>query len=139
MVNRQTTRWLLNTIKDSLKPEAINLAGLKKYLTEFSRIKEKQAIEVMLWKEYLMFAQIFGIADKVAEQFKNLYPKEIYEYTENYNFDLSDIILNSISHHAVASASSARSAAQSYSSGGGGFSVGGGGGGSFGGGGGGGR
>lgn len=127
-------------IKDSLKPEAINLAGLKKYLTEFSRIKEKQAIEVMLWKEYLMFAQIFGIADKVAEQFKNLYPKEIYEYTENYNFDLSDIIiLNSISHHAVASASSARSAAQSYSSGGGGFSVGGGGGGSFGGGGGGGR
>lgn len=128
-------------IKDALKSEAINLAGLKKYLTEFSRIKEKTAIEVKLWKEYLMFAQIFGIADKVAEQFKNLYPKEIYELNDTYSsLDLGDIIiLNAISHSAVASATSARAAAQSYSSGGGGFSSGGGGGGSFGGGGGGGR
>ena len=128
-------------IKDSLKLEAINLAGLKKYLTEFSRIKEKTAIEVKLWKEYLMFAQIFGIADKVAEQFKNLYPKEIYELNDTYSsLDLGDIIiLNAISHSAVASATSARTAAQNYSSGGGGFSSGGGGMGSFGGGGGGGR
>ena len=128
-------------IKDDLKPEAINLAGLKKYLTEFSRIKEKTAIEVKLWKEYLMFAQIFGIADKVAEQFKNLYPKEIYELNDTYSsLDLGDIIiLNAISHSAVASATSARTAAQNYSSGGGGFSSGGGGMGSFGGGGGGGR
>ena len=128
-------------IRDDLKPEAINLAGLKKYLTEFSRIKEKTAIEVKLWKEYLMFAQIFGIADKVAEQFKNLYPKEIYELNDTYSsLDLGDIIiLNAISHSAVASATSARTAAQNYSSGGGGFSSGGGGMGSFGGGGGGGR
>jgi len=127
-------------IKDTLKPEAINLAGLKKYLIEFSRIKEKTAIEVKLWKEYLMFAQIFGIADKVAEQFKNLYPKEIYDMSSEYNFDMTDIIIiNSISHNAISSATSARAAAQSYSSGGGGFSSGGGGGGSFGGGGGGGR
>jgi len=128
-------------IKDTLKPEAINLAGLKKYLIEFSRIKEKTAIEVKLWKEYLMFAQIFGIADKVAEQFKNLYPKEIYELNDTYSsLDLGDIIiLNAISHSAVASATSARTAAQNYSSGGGGFSSGGGGMGSFGGGGGGGR
>ena len=127
-------------IKDSLKPEAINLAGLKKYLTEFSRIKEKTAIEVKLWKEYLMFAQIFGIADKVAEQFKNLYPKEIYDMSGDNNLDLTDIIIiNSISNNAIRSASSARTAAQNYSSGGGGFSSGGGGMGSFGGGGGGGR
>ena len=128
-------------IKDALKSEAINLAGLKKYLTEFSRIKEKTAIEVKLWKEYLMFAQIFGIADKVAEQFKNLYPKEIYELNDTYSsLDLGDIIiLNAMSHSAVASATSARAAAQNYSSGGGGFSSGGGGMGSFGGGGGGGR
>ena len=88
-----------------------------------------------------MFAQIFGIADKVAEQFKNLYPKEIYELNDTYSsLDLGDIIiLNAISHSAVASATSARTAAQNYSSGGGGFSSGGGGMGSFGGGGGGGR
>lgn len=125
-------------ITDNMKDEAIKLAGLKKYLIEFSRIKEKEAIEVMLWKEYLMYAQIFGIADKVAEQFEKLYPEIVNEVTND--IDLNDIvIINNLSNTAVASASSARSAAQSYSSGGGGFSSGGGGGGSFGGGGGGGR
>ncbi|MBR5240131.1 MAG: phenylalanine--tRNA ligase subunit beta, partial [Clostridia bacterium] len=51
-------RDILAVVADDLKHEAINLAGLKKYLTEFSRIKEKTAIEVKLWKEYLMFAQL---------------------------------------------------------------------------------
>ena len=126
-------------IKDELKIKAIELAGLKKFLLEFSRIQEREAIEVKLWKEYLMFAQIFGIADKVSEQFKNLYP-EVLSSQEYGNVDFADImILNSLSHAMANSAYSARSAAQSYSSGGGGFSSGGGGGGSFGGGGGGGR
>lgn len=116
-----------------LYEEATKLAGLKKYLKEFSLIKEKQPIEVMLWEEYLIFAQIFGIAKEVAKQFKNLYP----ELIENnaYQFDYVSIMwIDSIATHSVNSASSARSAAQSYSSGGGGFSSGGGGGGSFGGG-----
>ena len=60
------------TIEDNLHEEAIKLAGLKKYLKEFSRINEKQPIEVTMWEEYLMFAQIFGIADEVSKQFKKL-------------------------------------------------------------------
>ncbi len=126
------SRYMIN---DSLKEEAIKLAGLKKFLLEFSRIKEKEAIEVKLWKEYLMYAQIFGIADKVAKQFKDFYP-EIQ--LENNNIDMMDVIIlnNIINTNAVSAASSARAAAQSYSAGGGGFSSGGGGGGSFGGGGG---
>lgn len=120
-------------IGDRLHEEAIKLSGLKKYLKEFSRIKEKEPIEVMLWQEYLIFAQIFGIAKEVSKQFKNLYP-EVFENT-NYNIDYFDIIwINSITTSSISSASSARSAAQSYSSGGGGFSSGGGGGSSFGGG-----
>lgn len=137
LVSKEGSKHL---ISDNLKEEAIKLAGLKKFLIEFSRIKEKEAIEVMLWKEYLMYAQIFGIADKVAEQFEKLYPEVIENIAENQNISLVDImIINDLSHAAVVSASSARSAAQSYSAGGGGFSSGGGGGGSFGGGGGGGR
>lgn len=97
----------------------------------------KQPIEVKLWKEYLMYAQIFGIADEVAKQFKKLYPEIVNEMNMS-NIDVADIILlNHFSHTAVVSASSARNAAQNYSGGGGGFSSGGGGGGSFGGGGGG--
>lgn len=117
--------------------EDINqVKGLKNFLNEFTNIKDREAIEVMLYDEYLMFASIFGIADKVAKQFKELYP----DYIQNYDFDYDDVIfISNFSSTGVNAASQARSRAESYSSGGGGFSSSGGGGGSFGGGGGGSR
>lgn len=120
------------TLDDNLYEEAVKLAGLKKFLKEFSRINEKQPIEVNMWEDYLIFAQIFGIADEVSKQFKKLYP-EIFE-NNTYSINYIDIMwINSITSSSISSASAARSRAQSYSSGGGGFSSGGGGGGSFGG------
>lgn len=125
-------------IDSSMMIEAEQMAGLKKFLKEFTLIKEREPIEVQLWNEYLMYASIFGIADKVAEQFKKLYP-EIVTDMDRMGYSYGDIIfINSISSDGINSASTARARAQSYSSGGGGFSSGGGGGGSFGGGGGGG-
>ena len=125
-------------IDSSMMQEAEQMAGLKKFLKEFSRISEREPIEVNLWDEYLMYAQIFGIADQVASQFKRLYP-EVIESMDKYGFDYDDIVfIHMVSSDGIRSASSARAAAQSYSGGGGGFSSGGGGGGSFGGGGGGG-
>lgn len=125
-------------VDDSMMDEALQMAGLKKFLKEFTLIKERQPIEVKLWNEYLMYAQIFGIADKVAKQFKKLYPEVITDMN-NYGYDLDTVLfMNYISSVGVTSASSAKSKAESYNSGGGGFSSGGGGGGSFGGGGGGG-
>ncbi len=83
-----------------------------------------------------MFAYLFGMADKVSKQLKNLYPEYIEQELERNNLDLNTLVLiNSMTTRSVNAASAARSAAQSYSSGGGGFSSGGGGGGSFGGGG----
>ena len=125
-------------ITDKVREEAIKMKGLKEYLKEFSRIQEKQPIEVKLWNEYLIYAQILGMAKEVMDQFKKLYP-EIIEDMENYHYNYNTFIfINSLSNTGVSAASAARSAAESYSSGGGGFSSGGGGGGSFGGGGGGG-
>lgn len=121
------------TVNESIYDEAVKVKGLKLFFKEFENMKDKEAIDVRLWEEYLMYAQILGVADKVAKQFKKLYPDVITDQTYN-----SYIFVNSISHSGMSSASSARSRAQSYSSGGGGFSSGGGGGGSFGGGGGGG-
>lgn len=121
----------------SMKQEAIKLKGLKNFLEEFSRMDDKEAIEVNMWEYYLIYAQILGIADKVAKQFKKLYP-ELIENTE-YGYTYNDIIfINMISFRGMNMATSSMQRAQSYSSGGGGFSSGGGGGGSFGGGGGGG-
>lgn len=120
-------------VDESMYQEAIYMKGLKEFFNEFENMKDKEAIEVTLWEEYLMYAQIFGVADKVAKQFKELYPDVITDQTYN-----SMVFVNNVSRTGMASATTARSRAQSYSSGGGGFSSGGGGGGSFGGGGGGG-
>ena len=38
-----------------------------------------------------MFAQIFGMADEVAEQFKKLYP-EVIEAMDKTNFDYTDLV-----------------------------------------------
>ena len=134
--NRKECKYQ-NVMDDVLYEDSKKLYGLKLFLEEFSSIDTKEAIEVKLWDEYLMFAYIFGIADKVVKQFKNLYP-EYVENLDNVDFD-TIIFLNTISTRSVSAASTARSRAESYSSGGGGFSSGGGGGGSFGGGGGGSR
>lgn len=124
-----------NVMDDTIYEDSTKLYGLKLYLNEFSSINTKEVMEVQLWDEYLMFAYIFGIADKVAKQLKNLYPEVI----NNYDVDFNTLIyINYISTRSVNAANSARAKAESYSSGGGGFSSGGGGGGSFGGGGGGG-
>jgi len=124
-----------NIMDDTIYDDSTKLYGLKKYLEEFSNINTKEVMEVHLWDEYLMFAYLFGIADKVAKQLKNMYP-QVTQQMESYGMDYNTIVfINHISTRSVLAASSARSAAQSYSSGGGGFSSGGGGGGSFGGGG----
>ena len=116
-------------VTTGLLEEAKNLAGLKKFLKDFSRIQERSSNEVHLWKEYLMYAQIFGIAQQVAKDLKELYPDVIpEEYIDDYFF------ISYISLTGINSATSAKSKAESYNSGGGGFSSGGGGFGSFGGG-----
>ena len=121
---------------DTIYNDSKELYGLKLFLQEFSRIDTKEVLEVHIWDEYLMFAYLFGIADKVAKQLKNLYPETLNNpYNDTY-FDYNTVLfINNISTRSVSAASSARAAAESYSGGGGGFSSGGGGGGSFGGGG----
>lgn len=110
---------------DKIYEDSVKLYGLKKYLEEFSRMDTKEVMEVHLWDEYLMFAYLFGIADKVAKQLKNMYP----EILEQADIDYGTIVfVNHISTRSVTAASNARAAAESYSAGGGGFSSGGGGG-----------
>ena len=124
------------TAMQSLKDEALKIAGLKRFLLDYTLIKDRTAIEVELFEDYLIYAQLLGIAKQVSKQFKELYP-DMIEQTNYGSYD-NLVYINYVSSRGVSSANSARAAAESYSSGGGGFSSGGGGGGSFGGGGGGG-
>ena len=110
------------------------ISGLKNFLLDYTLIKDRESIEVTLFENYLIYAQLLGIAKKVSKEFKDLYPDLIQES----HFDSYDDIMfvYYCSNSGVSSANSAKVAAENYSSGGGGFSSGGGGGGSFGGGGG---
>ena len=126
------------TATPELKEEAMNIAGLKKFLLGYTLIKDRYAIEVELFEDYLIYAQVLGIAKQVSKQFKELYP-DIIEQTNYGSYD-NIVYINYCASRGISSANradaAARAAASDYSSGGGGFSSGGGGGGSFGGGGG---
>lgn len=102
--------------------------GLKKYMEDFSLLKEKEVPALVLWERYLVYATAFGIADKVLKQLKIVYPNidELngmntsaylyFMYHSNFNTNFSNAINSSI-------------ASATYSSGsgsGGGFSGGGG-------------
>ena len=114
-----------NVMDDKIYEDSTRLYGLKKFLVEFASMDTKETLEVHIWDEYLMFAYLFGIADKVAKQLKNLYP-ELMEQQQNMDY-ATIMMINNFSATTVQAASSARSAAQNYSAGGGGFGVGGGG------------
>lgn len=62
------------TLSDELINEYQNLNGLKNFLLDYSNMEEKMHIEVHIWENYLIFANLLGIADKVKQQFNKIYP-----------------------------------------------------------------
>ena len=70
----RTRTITIKKVTHQLKEDAIEMKGLKKFLLDFSTMPEREYFEVHIWEEYLMFAELLGIADKVEEQFSKLYP-----------------------------------------------------------------
>ncbi len=107
----------------------INIMGFKKYLLEFSLIGERSIAESIIWQDYLTFATLLGIADKVIEQFEKVYPNAT-QYSENaQHYYLLAHRYTRASYHAAQTARSSGSGGRSSFGGGGGFSGGGSGGG----------
>lgn len=109
--------------------------GLKKYMEEFSMIDEKTVPELILWEKYLVYATVFGIADKVLKQLKVVYPQITdTEYMNSYGYTYMNLMYtNNFSNSFISSLNSSITSsyhsATNYSSGsggGGGFSSGGG-------------
>ena len=117
IVDGKLFKHTIHQIDSSMMEEAEHMYGLKKFLKEFSTINEREPIEVHLWNEYLMYAQIFGIAKEVADQFKKLYP-EVIQDMERYGYNYNDVyFVHAITSDGMKSASVARQRAESYSSG----------------------
>lgn len=109
--------------------------GLKRYMSEFSLMKEKEVPELVLWEKYLVYATVFGISEKVLKQLKVVYPQitdEEYMTSHGYTYMYlmySGSFRNSFISTLNTSVNSYYSSATNYSSGsgsGGGFSGGGG-------------
>lgn len=120
-----------DTYDASIREEMEHIIGLKKFLEEMSLIDEKEVIEVKLWEEYLIFASILGIADKVQEQLGRLCPtfNEQSQLDTVYTMHMVHMFShNSMTASMQASRSSGMGGSSSFGGGGGGFSGGGGGG-----------
>ena len=59
-------------ISDNIKSDVDIVFGFKNFLLNFGNIEEKNPQEVKLWEEYLIYAELLGIADKVRDEFKKL-------------------------------------------------------------------
>ena len=126
--------------------EYVRWKGLKNFLNDFGRFQNRDLPMVVLWEKYLVYALIFGIADKLAKTMQikfaeinqsNAMPNAFDIHYMN-NMLILNRSINSGVTNAIGTATSMSAAAHSRSSSGGGFGGGFSSGGGFGGGGGGG-
>lgn len=99
--------------------ERCRLVQFKNYLEDFTLSKIREAPEVTLWEEYLVFAQLFGIADKVSHNLEKLYPDVYRKYVGQLHLTDTDTLLRSVHHYSSTLASVPRyvtSYSSSYSS-----------------------
>ena len=113
-------------IKQCTKEEAEHLVGFKKFLLDFSIMPEREYKEVVVWEEYLIFANLLGIADKVSEQFSKIQPK--FNEEASFDVDTSRMVAMSFVNTSFKGYERGVAASRDYS---GGSSWGGGGGSSF--------
>lgn len=115
--------------------EARKTIGFRKYLKDFTLVNERESREVTLWKDYLVFAALYGIADKVAKELKEINPQAFEEvmtcdYPTAYQAIylsrvMADSITNARVQHSATGASRGGFGGFSSIGGGGGFSGGG--------------
>jgi len=97
--------------------EAQHLVGFRKYLNDFTLTGQREAVEVHLWQDYLIYGALLGIADKVAKQLKDIDPV-LFEQTIGYDYTTFSGALNSMSRLSNAITSANRSYVSSTYSGG---------------------
>ena len=77
---------------DKGRKENRKIVGLKTFLEDATLIKERSSPEVTLWRKYMIFASLIGIADKVAKELKDIDPVAFEQvYSMGYN-DMTRVI-----------------------------------------------
>ena len=119
---------------DAGKAEARKLLGFKKFLSDFTLVKERGSREVGLWQDYLVYASLYGIADQVAKELHDIDPK-LFEETVSMDYNRTSWLLwhnnqmaTAITNAQVRAANAMNRTSGSFGGFGGGTSFGGGGG-----------
>ena len=107
--------------------------GLKKFLKEFSLLDERHVNEVTLWKDYMIYATLFGIADQVIKDMKKINPEyfNMDQVAAQMANDTTLPMIYSTLHSGTSRAVANKAAREARASGHGGYSSWGGGGGGF--------
>ena len=105
--------------------------GLRKFLKEFSLLDERHVNEVTLWKDYMIYATLFGIADQVIKDMKKINPEyfNMDQIAGQMADDMTLPMIYSTMHSSTSRAVANKAAREARTSGGGGSSSWGGGGG----------
>ena len=113
--------------------EVRQLYGLRKFLKEFTLMNERGVGEVKLWKDYMIYATLFGIADQVIRDMKKINPEyfNMDQVASQMADDMTLPIIYSTLHRSTSRAVSDKAAREMRANGGGGHSSWGGGGGGF--------
>lgn len=78
------------TVNDEKSREVF---GLYNFLKEFSLLNEKGVVDVALWNDYLVYATVFGIADRVMKQMKEVAPDYFKMSDVGQLFDIDGTML----------------------------------------------
>lgn len=124
--------------KTYVEANAKDVFGLRDFLRDFTLVGERHASEVALWDEYLVYAQLFGLAKIVAKEMQVANP-EYFKSSQlgrslalvdaDYVSNWSSSFYRSVKTPATSGGGGSGHGSRSSFGGGGGFSGGGGGGG----------
>ncbi len=124
------TKTSISHYKDR-QEEVRQVFGLKKFLKEFTLLDERGVSEVGLWKDYIIFATLFGIADQVIKDMKKINPEyfNMDQIAGQMADDMTLPMIYSAMHSSTTRAAMSKAEREARASGGGGHSSWGGGGG----------
>ena len=123
-----------NTYSPEGQQNARRAIGFKNYLKDFTIIGERKSEEVVLWQDYIIFGALYGMAEKVAKDLKEIDPK-VFEEVVGYDIptmnrviflsnNMSNSLMSAVTHVQTAASVGGKCGFASFG-GGGGFSGGG--------------
>ena len=95
--------------------KAREVVGFRKFLKDFTLLEVRASNEVVLWQDYLVYGALYGIADKVAKELREINP-DILDQSMMYDYDTTCQLVW-LTRSMAGSITNVRAAAQSSGSG----------------------